>query len=418
MGECDVLFRSPGVRLDTPEIQAAAAAGTVVTSQVKFFLQNCSSMVVGVTGTKGKGTTSSLIHAMLQASGKTSHLAGNFGVGVLPLLDVLAPEDYVVLELSSFQLMDVDRSPHVAVVLMVTSAHLDYHETGEAYVSAKENITKFQSSKDFSVVNVDFPSSVKIGSLGHAQRYYVQTVDREQAASGASFAVYQPENFLKIKEGVYAEQVNGGIYNVENGTSVRIAAVGDFQLRGFHNVQNIAAALAVSDVLELDLQKSLAAAKAFRGLPHRLELVGEAGGVQFYNDSIGTTPDSALAAVRAFAEPVVAIVGGHDSGSSYVDMANHLSRQKNLKAVVLIGELAPAIQQELEGHGLPKTVHVATGAASMDEAVEQAANFASSGDVVVLAPGARALACSSTTETAASSFELLWQGGALKWYPL
>jgi UDP-N-acetylmuramoylalanine--D-glutamate ligase len=141
--------------------------------------------------------------------------------------------------------------------------------------------------------------------------------------------------------------------------------------------------------LDLDSEKSLHVAKAFAGLPHRLEFVGDVGGVHCYEDSIGTTPDSALAAVRAFDEPVVAIMGGHDNGSRYGDMAAHLAHQKNLKAVVLIGEVAPQISNELNSHGPPGSVHVVIGAKSMDAAVGQALTFTQSGDVVLLAPGAQ-----------------------------
>ena len=389
VAECDVLFRSPGIRMDLPELRAAADGGTIVTSQVKFFMQNCRAQVIGVTGTKGKGTTSSLIHGMLQASGKRSNLAGNFGTGVLPLLDGLEPEDYVVLELSSFQLQDLDRSPHVAVVLMVTSAHLDYHGTDEEYVSAKAGITKFQGGDDFAVVNVDFPSSAKIGALGRGQKRYVQTVAADQVGTAGQLDVYQPEKFLKIKDGIFAEQLNGGIYRVEHGTAARIAGTSDFALRGFHNVQNIAAALSVSDILGLDSDKSLRTAKAFVGLRHRLELVGEVSGVRFYNDSIGTTPDSALAAVRAFDEPVVAIMGGHDNGNLYSEMAAKLIKQKNLKAVVLIGEVANKIGEELAAHGLSDTVSVFRGATTMGEAVDRAVSLSKKGDVIVLAPAAQ-----------------------------
>lgn len=389
IGERDVLFRSPGISPDLPEIQRAVTGGAALTSQIKFFLQNCGAQVIGVTGTKGKGTTCSLVHKMLGASGKTSHLAGNIGAGVLPLLDVATPDDYVVLELSSFQLQDVDVSPHVAVVLMVTSAHLDYHGTQESYVAAKENITRFQTSKDFSVTNVDFPNSVRIGSLGHAQRRYVQTVPREQAGDAAPFTVYRPEDFLKIKDGIFAEQVNGGVYRVERGNALRIAGAQEFALRGFHNLQNVAAALAVSDILNLDSEKSLRVAKPFTGLPHRLELVGEVGSVRCYDDSIGTTPDSAAAAIGAFDEPVVAIMGGHDNGNVYTEMAARLAHQKNLKGVVLIGEVAEKIEGAMKAHGLPASVIVKKGAASMDEAVAQALALAERGDVLVLAPGAQ-----------------------------
>jgi UDP-N-acetylmuramoylalanine--D-glutamate ligase len=380
----DVVFRSPGVRLDLPEIQERLRSGAVVTSHIRFFMKNCKAKMIGVTGSKGKGTTATLIHNIISKAGLKSFLVGNIGTPALDVYDQVGPEDYVVLELSSFQLQDIDLSPQIAVVLMVTADHLDYHGNVENYVNAKASITKYQTPEDAVVMNYDYENSRKIGEQGKAKKYYVQTL-AEAAIQEHPFDMYVPERFAKIENGVFAEQRFGGIYLVKNEVPLEILNTRDLKLRGFHNVQNVGAAIAVADILKVPQTVIRDVVSVFNGLEHRLEYVTEVKGVRYYNDSIGTTPDSSIAAINSFNESVIALVGGADKGVDYEAFAEQLCKIKNLKGLVLIGSIASRIQdqiQKLEFKGF-----VLSGANSMSEAVAQAASIATEGDVVVLAPG-------------------------------
>jgi UDP-N-acetylmuramoylalanine--D-glutamate ligase len=379
----DVVFRSAGVRLNQPEILAAKKRGTEITSQIKFFIGNCPAKIVGITGTKGKGTTSKLIYDMMQAAGMHAYLAGNIGVAAINLLDRLRETDYVVLELSSFQLQDLETSPHIAVVLMVVPEHLDYHSDVNEYVDAKNAITKFQKAEDFSVINSDYELSMKIGKLGSAKKYFIQTVDSDGAAKDP-FTLYKPEEHLKIKDGIFVEQLHGNLYVVDSGHLNLFVEIKNFPLRGFHNTQNVAAAIQVAKILQIKDQVILDSIANFKGLEHRLELAVEREGVKFYNDSFGTTPESAIAAIKSFNEPEIVIIGGVDKKIDYTQFASELCKQKNLKALILIGEIAPKIEDLLKANGF--SGKILSGAKSMPEVFAQIKENAEKGDVVLLAP--------------------------------
>src|SRR5258708_3410606 len=191
LGAYEIIFRSAGVRLNQPEILAAQKRGAKITSQIKFFIENCPAKIIGITGTKGKGTTAQLLSDIMQAAGIKTYLAGNIGVPAINLLEEVQETDYVILELSSFQLQDLELSPHIAVVLMIVPEHLDYHSNLEEYLNAKSAITKFQGSQDFAVINYDYELSMKIGKLGSAKKYFIQTV-RSDGAAKNPFDIYKP----------------------------------------------------------------------------------------------------------------------------------------------------------------------------------------------------------------------------------
>lgn len=383
--EFDVLFRSPGIRINAPELKVAKDNGAVITSQVKFFLENTKAKIIGITGTKGKGTTAKLLYEILQNAQVPVYLAGNFGVDMLPLLDSAQPEEYIILELSSFQLQDLEISPHIAVVLMVVPEHLDYHASTEEYIQAKHSITKFQIKSDIAVVNSDFENSMQIGKLGAAKKLFVQALPAEQVEKKDPFLIYKPEQYLKIKDGVFSEELHGNIYFVVNGDLHLLMNATEVPLRGFHNMQNVGAAAAVAHTLEIKESIIVDSIKNYKGLEHRLELVNEANGIKFYNDSIGTTPGSALAAIKAFHEPVFAIVGGADKQADYAQFAADLTKQKNLRGLILLGVIAPKLQAALEQHNFSGKIF--SGAQSMEQAFAQALSAAEKGDVVLLAPG-------------------------------
>ncbi len=382
--EFEILFRSPGVKLSEPELEQAKQGGVQITSQIKFFMENTQSKIIGITGTKGKGTTAKLLFEMLQNADMPAHLGGNFGVDVLPLLTTSGPEDYIVLELSSFQLQDLNLSPHIAVVLMVLPEHLDYHKDVAEYVQAKSTITKYQIANDLAVINFDYEYSMEIGKGGDAKKLYVQTVPEYKIEKQDPFSIYKPEEYLKIKNGVFAEQTHGNIYFVENGNLQLLMPASDVPLRGFHNIENVAAASAVARSLGIKENIIIESIQNYKGLAHRLEFVTEKNGIKFYNDSIGTTPQSALAAVKAFHEPVYAILGGADKKADYVEFIAELVKQKNLRGVSLIGEIADLLHNELQKNNF--TGQIFTGATSMQASVKQLTDVAEKGDVILLAP--------------------------------
>lgn len=383
----EVLFRSPGVKLTDPNLLRAEKQGIVITSQLKFFLQNTKAKIIGVTGSKGKGTTAKLIYEILRNAGLKVFLGGNFGSEVLSLLDY--DDAYIVLELSSFQLADLDVSPHIAVVLMVVPEHLDYHKDAKEYFEAKTSVAKYQTKDDYLIANSDYEESMNIAKLSDAKKYYVQTLKEEEVSKADPFKIYKPEEFLKIKDGIFAEELEKHIYLVNDSETVFYADAKEFSLPGFHNLQNVGAAILVAKIVsktegQLTDQVILQSIRDYKGLEHRLELVGTFNGVEFYDDSFGTTPESALAAVKAFSKPEIAIIGGVNKGVDYTNFAFELAKVKQIKAVVLIGEIAEVLESALVKTGFSGKIFL--GAKDMSEIFEKVKEVAQDGDIVLLAP--------------------------------
>ncbi|MCG2691345.1 UDP-N-acetylmuramoyl-L-alanine--D-glutamate ligase, partial [Microgenomates group bacterium] len=268
----DIVFRSPGFWRLSPMLKKAAAAGVMITSATKLFFNLCPCPIIGVTGTKGKGTTASLITRILTQSGQSVYLAGNIGKPMLQLLSKLKVTDLVCLELSSFQLQDLTKSPHIAVVLNITSEHLDVHQTTAEYRQAKANIVKYQTPSDHAIINSDYQMTKSMTALTKAKVSFFSRHD------------------LSLDHR-------------------RI------QLRGEHNLENIAAAIATAQLFKISNQTITQAIYSFKGLEHRLEFVREVKGVKYYNDSFSTTPETAIAAIKSFKEPEILILGGSDKGS-------------------------------------------------------------------------------------------------------
>jgi UDP-N-acetylmuramoylalanine--D-glutamate ligase len=238
----DYVVRSPGVYRFLPEIMKAEKEGVKITSAIKIFFEDCPAKIIGVTGTKGKGTTSSLIYEILKANKRNVYLSGNIGKPYLELLPKLTKDSWVVMEMSSFQLIDLDRSPYIAVVLNITLDHMDWHKNRKEYVEAKRNIVSHQKKNDFAVINFDYDT---------------------------------PKSFVSLVKGKLVEFSKSTLESrFEN----------DLLLRGVHNLENIAAAVAVGQILRIDDDIIEGAVKSFRGLEHRLELVDTIEGVTFYND--------------------------------------------------------------------------------------------------------------------------------------
>lgn len=360
-----VAFRSPGIKLNTPELVKFKDAGLVITSQTKFFFENCPAQIIGVTGTKGKGTTSTLIHQILELAGEKSYLTGNIGqTQAFEILDDLKDSEKIVYELSSFQLQDLSLSPQIAIVLMVTSEHLDYHEGVAEYRTAKETITKYQSEKDIAIINQDFDASKVIGEKSPGKKIFFST--QAQLQEGC----WLEDGFIKYS-------INGNTDSL-----IETSAVG---LRGAHNLENLCAAAATTLAMGIDAETVRKVAKEFKGLEHRLEFVKNVGQVSYYNDSYSTTPETAIAGINSFTEPLICILGGSEKHSDFTELGRRIVLAKNIKKIILIGESAQRIKQAILEAGLDGHIF-SEGALDMEQIIEQAKLIAQPGDTVLLSP--------------------------------
>ncbi len=360
----EVIVRTPAVRPDLVEIKKAVENKALLTSNTKIFFEHCPCPIVGVTGTKGKGTTATLISEIIKRSGKRVFLGGNIGTSPLDFINDLTSNDTAILELSSFQLFDLDKSPHVAVVLMVTSEHLDWHTDHTEYKEAKFNIVKHQSGSDFAIVNVDYPVSQEFLALGNAVKIQVSTKKEQQ-------------------HGIFL--ANEAIFRRVGAAAERIVGLNEIGLLGEHNRENVIAAVGAGTALNIRVEDIAEAIKQFKGLEHRIEFVKEIEGVKYYNDSFSTTPETAIAAIKSFSQPLVVILGGSDKGSDYSDLGKEIADRESIKAVVLIGQMAPKIKEAIEKTGTFKG-KIVEGAKSMAEIVRQAKTIAKEGDIVLLSP--------------------------------
>lgn len=348
----DLLIRSPGLYPQVILNQNPNVAGKI-TTQTNIFLEHCPSKnIIGVTGTKGKGTTSSLITAILKASGKTVHLGGNIGVPVFDLLKAgISADDYVVLELSNFQLIDVKHSTHIAVCLMMASEHLDWHPNVEDYFAAKTRLFAHQKSDDIAIYFGPNEISTEIVS----------------ASPGTKIPYFE-------KPGALVEDRNIVI------DGQHICRTDELKLLGQHNWQNACAAVTASWQVTQDVEAIRNALTSFAGLEHRLEFVRELDGVSYYNDSYGTTPETAIVAIQAFDQPKILILGGHDKGANYDELARSV-KNGNVRKVVLIGEQADRIGQSLTVAGYTSVID---GGKTMQEIVANSQAQTHPGDVVIL----------------------------------
>ena len=359
----DIIFRSPGVHRLHPTILKAEKSGVEISSPTKLFFDLSPAKIIGVTGTKGKGTTTTLIHQILKKSGKKSFIAGNIGKPVLKLLNKLNSSDIVCLELSSFQLQDLKKSPHLSVVLNITSEHLDVHQTTKEYRQAKVNIVAHQEKNDFSVINADYSVSKSFAKKTKGKVFWFS---RKKKTNGS---------FVK----------NNKIILSTNKSNQLIGDTQKLLLRGQHNWENITAAITASYLAGASLSAIRKTVFEFKGLEHRLELVRKLKGITFYNDSFSTTPETAIAAINSFSEPITIILGGSDKGSDFTDLGKTIIKTKNIKTLILIGQMAPKIKKAINqaGHFQGKIIWQPE---TMDQMVKEALETSNSGEVVILSP--------------------------------
>lgn len=358
----DLIVRSPGVKLSSI-INNQSSIINRVTSQTKLFMDLCPCPVIGVTGTKGKGTTSSLIYEMLKADGRDAYLGGNIGLPPFVFIEKLDKESIVILEMSSFQLMDLHKSPHIAVLLMVTSEHLDYHKDVFEYIEAKRNILKHQKEGDFAIVNRDYIASNESDIRTLGKPYYVS---RER----------------EVDEGCFAR--DGKVVIRADGKELEVAETGELLLRGEHNWENVCAAVMAAYLAGVSISSIRQALLTFKGLEHRLELVSRVNGVEYFNDSFSTTPETAIAAIESFKNPEILILGGSSKNSDFSELGKIISLKSNIKAIIGIGVEWPRIKSEIRN--LKSEIIFIEGADSMEKIVLAASKIAVPGDVVLLSP--------------------------------
>ncbi len=376
LDEFEVIFRSPGIKYMDAYIQKAIEGGLEVTSPTNYFVDQCPCPIIGVTGTKGKGTTSTLIFEMLKRSGlkpgEEIFLGGNIGQCPMEFLDKLTGDSLVVLELSSFQLQDLRKSPKYAVILNTTSDHLDYHVDRDEYMQAKEKLLTHQHSDSVAVLNKDYDYS----------KYYTPLVKGELKLVSVRD---------KVADGAYVH--DGVIYYSSKGKSEKVAEVSEVMLVGSHNLENILPAIVIAKELEVKTKDIHAVIKEFKNLPYRLELVRELKGVRYYNDSYSTTPDTSMAAVDSFDVPTILIAGGHDKGADYSEWAAKILTKPSLHTVILIGANADKMEKALidaevklgDAIGSPTKI---LRRENMEGAVIDAYAESDEGGVVVLSPAA------------------------------
>jgi UDP-N-acetylmuramoylalanine--D-glutamate ligase len=363
---CDVLFLSGGVPADLPLVLAARQQSIPVANDAQIFLEACPAQVIGITGSAGKTTTTSLAARMASvAFADTSRvvwLGGNIGRPLLVDLENIKDADLVVMELSSFQLELMSDSPQIAAILNFTPDHLDRHHTLQAYAGAKQRILEHQGAGDWAV-------------LGHSDPQvwsWRDLVKGRLASFGASDIGLENSAFLH--EGALTLRIGGRVE--------RICAAEEVRLRGQHNLLNILAACMLCALAGVDTWAMEQVARTFEGVPHRLEFVREVNGASWYNDSIATTPGRTLAAVRAFDEPIILLLGGHDKDLPWRDFLEQAIPR--VERLVVFGEAGPKIEAVARAVDADVALERTSG---LEQAVQLAARAARSGMVILLSPG-------------------------------
>ena len=358
--EADLVFRTPGMHPGNPALEALRAKGAEVTSEMEVFFEVCPCTILAITGSDGKTTTTTLVSEMLKAAGKTVWVGGNIGTPLLPRVREMRAGDFAVVELSSFQLMDMKRSPHVAVVTNLAPNHLDVHKDMEEYVEAKKNIFRFQGKDDILIVNADNEITAPLRGNGATKTF--------------------------SRQGKNANVMLAGDTICRDGQPVLDKK--DILIPGEHNVENYMAAIAaVQGLVEDETIRQVA--KTFGGVEHRIELVRIKDGVRFYNDSIASSPSRTIAGLRSFPEKVLLIAGGYDKHIPYDVLGPEICA--HVKKLYLGGATGQKIRAAVENcpeykPGAPEIVDCGDFAS----AVKAAAAGAVSGDVVLMSPASAA----------------------------
>jgi UDP-N-acetylmuramoylalanine--D-glutamate ligase len=368
----DLVCVSGGVPLTIPFIQAALQRGIPLSNDSQIFLEACPAQVIGITGSSGKTTTTALVGLMAQKyfemkqNGHRAWVGGNIGNPLIEQVDQIDEDDLVVLELSSFQLELMTRSPQIAAILNITPNHLDRHGSMQAYIAAKSRIIRFQHPGDVAILNRDDP-----GSWSLAENLKSDLI---------SFGFQKPDS---KQNGTYIYK--DAIWLQLGRESLKMLPLEWIQLPGRHNIANVLAACAIATAASLALPAIQTAIEEFTGIPHRLEFIRNINGADWYNDSIATAPERTMAAIEAFEGPLVLLLGGRDKNLPWDDLSQLIHQR--VRAVVLFGEAAGLIERALGAVKKEETLQVISRCNTLEEAVQAAAKLAQPGDTVLLSPG-------------------------------
>lgn len=362
--ESDYIFRSPGVKPSTPEIVEAVENGVILTSEMETFIHLTDATLIAITGSDGKTTTTTLTSLFLKEAGKKVYVGGNIGTPLLDKVEEITENDYVVLELSSFQLMTMNEKIDRAAITNVAPNHLDYHKDYEEYIEAKANIFKMQEESGILVLNEDneFTTRYEAQAKGKVRKFSLEK---------------------QVENGVYYS--NGEIISNVNGNYEKIMDTKDIKIVGMHNVANICtAASLVIDICGKNAIKNVA--MTFGGVEHRMELVREVNGVKWYNDSIASSPSRTIAGLKAFKQKIVLIAGGYDKHIPYDVMGEYLVDK--VKLMILVGTTAPKIKEAAQKEAKRRGVEIMpiVELDNLKDAVEYAKDNTVSGDIVAMSP--------------------------------
>lgn len=355
----DVIFRTPGMRPDLPQLAAATARGAELTSEMEAFFSVCPCRIIAVTGSDGKTTTTTIIAGLLERAGYRTHVGGNIGTPLLSRAGEMRPDDMVVVELSSFQLMTMDQSPDIAVITNLAPNHLDVHRDMQEYIDAKKNIFLHQLSDGKLVLNAD--NEITNACREEARGDVVMFSRQKTLGRGV---------WIKDETIVYGSRP--------------VLPLKDILLPGVHNIENYMAAIAAVDGLVPD-ETIREYARTFGGVAHRIELVRELKGVKYYNDSIASSPSRTIAGLRSFHQKVILIAGGYDKHIPYDVLGPEITRA--VKTLILVGATAPKIKEAVlaaPDYALGEPVILERD--DLNQAVNTACDMAREGDIVILSP--------------------------------
>ena len=360
----DVVFRTPGMYFNNPALVKARESGVIITSEMEVFFDLCPCKIYAVTGSDGKSTSTTLIAEILKAHGKTVHLGGNIGKALLPIIEDIKEDDVAVVELSSFQLISMRKSPDVALITNITPNHLDVHGTMEEYIQCKTNLIAHQNAFSRAVLNYDNKGTRDLAPLVRGKLNW--------------FTLHAP-----IERGAFLRG-DGMLCFTEYGKVTPIVHKDSIRIPGMHNVENFLGVIAVlwGDVDPADIVR---VARDFGGVEHRIEFVREVKGVKWYNDSIATSPTRVLAGLKSFRQKLIVLAGGYDKKIPFEPMAETVCDR--VKLLILMGATADKIEAAIKGakNYDPEKIRILR-ADSMENAVEIASKEAQKGDIVTLSP--------------------------------
>lgn len=359
----ELIFRSPSCLPTTPQLVEAEKNGAIITSEIELVLKMAPSKVIGITGSDGKTTTTTLIYEILKHAGYNCFLGGNIGTPLFTQIEKMRPEDIVILELSSFQLMGMEISPDISVITNISPNHLNIHKDYEEYIDSKKNIFKYQNEKGTLVINYDNEITRPFKEEANGDVIYFSSKEKL-------------ENGFIVDDDIIKESVDGIRKHILN--------VKDIKLRGVHNFENICTALAATKSL-VDTDTACEAIKEFQGVEHRLELIREIDGVKWYNDSVSSSPTRTIAGLNSYNEEIVLIAGGYDKNLDYTPIAKPIVEK--VKTLILLGQTSgkiyEAVKEELEKQNKSLNIYMCD---SLEETVKKALKYAKPGQIVLFSP--------------------------------